>query len=492
VAGDTTLRTPADRPSGVAARVPWLTILWHPRLERIGEGCAVGDRLRVSRLEPELGPPGGPGEPLGEPHVSRTPISIEMQPDGGARIAGADLLVRGMPGAAVVTAAQIDAGVVLELAGWVALLLHRRRPPVKQRPSAIVGGGEAIDDLRAAIARLAAITDPVLVAGETGAGKERVSRALHDESSRAKGPFVAVNMATLAPGTAAAQLFGHVKGAFTGADRAVAGLFAQADGGTLLLDEIFDAPADVQPMLLRALDAGEILPLGADAPRTIDVRVIAATDADLDAAQARGAFRPQLFHRLAVHRVVVPPLRARIDDVGRLLASFIRRELGELPAGSTPWLPTAAVRACATYTWPGNVRELDAAARRLALVGRTGSITLADALTALDLEGADDAGAPVPDAAPPLSTDFDDARLVATLAAHRWQPTATARALGVSKTTLYARMDACPQIRKARDLERAEIEATGQVTAGDLDAMSALLRVSRRGLQLRMRELGLP
>lgn len=489
--GDTTLRTPADRPSGVAARVPWLTVLWHPRLERIGDGVAVGERLRVSRLEPELGAPGGVMQPLGEPHVSRTPISIEMMADGGARIAGADLLVSGTPGATTVTAAQIDAGVVLELAGWVALLLHRRRPPVKQVASGIVGGSEAIDDLRAAIARLAAIADPVLVAGETGAGKERVSRALHDQSSRAKGPFVAVNMATLAPGTAAAQLFGHVKGAFTGADRAVAGLFAQADGGTLLLDEIFDTPTEVQPMLLRALDAGEILPLGADAPRTIDVRVIAATDADLDAAQADGAFRPQLFHRLAVHRVVVPPLRARVDDVGRLLASFLRRELGALPAGSTPWLPTAAMRACATYAWPGNVRELDAVARRLALVGRGGSIALADAMAALDLESAATPTSPI-HASPPPSKDIDDERLVATLAAHRWQTAATARALGISKTTLYARMEACPQVRKARDLDRGEIETTAQAAGGDLDAMSAALRVSRRGLQLRMRELGMP
>jgi two-component system nitrogen regulation response regulator GlnG len=372
---------------------------------------------------------------------------------------------------------------------------------VKASASAIVGGSEAIDDLRAAIARLAAISDPVLVAGETGAGKERVSRALHDHSARAKGPFVAVNMATLAPGTAAAQLFGHVKGAFTGADRAVAGLFAQADGGTLLLDEIFDTPAEVQPMLLRALDAGEILPLGADAPRTIDVRVIAATDADLDAAQTNGAFRPQLFHRLAVHRLIVPPLRARIDDVGRLLASFLRRELGELPVGATPWLPTAAMRACATYTWPGNVRELDAVARRLALVGRTGSIALADAMTALDLEGADEAetgdGVSLVNPAARLtrftaSPVLDDDRLIATLAAHRWQTAATARALGISKTTLYARMDACPQIRKARDLEREEIEATGRDADGDLDAMAETLRVSRRGLQLRMRELGMP
>jgi two-component system nitrogen regulation response regulator GlnG len=324
----------------------------------------------------------------------------------------------------------------------------------------------------------------VLVTGESGTGKELVARAIHRYSSRRDRPFLPVHIAALNPNLVESELFGHARGAFTGAERAHPGLFAEADGGTLFLDEIADAPAEVQAMLLRTLETGEIRPVGGDGARRVDVRVVAASDADLSDA---GELRPQLYHRLAGYRVSVPPLRERPDDIGRLLAHFVARDLPARPPlapGDPPWLPTAAIRAYLRHPWPGNVRELANTARHLAIHGRTGAVALATALAPL--------GAPLPEAVLTAAPrEITDDVLVATLAAQRWKTGAAASALGISKTTLYALIDRSPTIRKARDLERDELAASRDATGGDLDAMSAQLQVSRRGLQLRMRELGM-
>jgi two-component system nitrogen regulation response regulator GlnG len=498
-ADDTTIR-PSRRPAATAeVAAPWLTVLWHPAADRIGDTAALPARL--SRLEPEFAAPGSSARaPLGDPHLSRTAIALIAQPGGAGGIAGvridapeiAELVVDGAPagaaGAIEVPAAALARGVVLELAGRVALLLHLRRPPRAEDPARagdLIGASDAIEALRDDIARVAALDVAVLIGGETGSGKEHVARALHGHSARAAGPFVAVNMATLAPAMAAAQLFGHARGAFTGAERARGGLFDEADGGTLFLDEIADAPAEVQAMLLRTLETGEIRAVGGDAARRIDVRVIAASDADLGDA---GELRPQLYHRLAGYRIAVPPLRDRPDDLGRLLAHLLARELATPPAaerGDPAWLPAAALRAYVRHRWPGNVRELANLARHLAIHGRAGPLALATAIAPL---GAPPPPEPALAAAP---RDITDEILIAALAAQRWRTGAAAAALGISKTTLYALIERCPAIRKARDVDRAELEACRAAAGGDLDAMSARLQVSKRGLQLRMRELGM-
>jgi len=490
-AGDTTIRPSKRAASTGSAAAPWLTVLWHPAREMIGRGAPLPARL--SRLEPELAAPGASARaPLGDPHLSRTAIALTALPGGGVCIAApaiAELVVDGAPAGTVeLAAAALERGAVLELAGRVALLLHVRRPPRGQPGGDLVGASDAIDQLHDDIGRVAALDAPVLIGGETGSGKEHVARALHARSGRAGGPFVAVNMATLAPAMAAAQLFGHARGAFTGAERAHSGLFGEADGGTLFLDEIADAPPEVQAMLLRTLETGEVRPVGGDAARRLDVRVIAASDADL---ADPGELRPQLYHRLAGARITVPPLRDRPDDIGRLLAHFLARELGEPPApapGDAPWLPSEAIRAYVRHRWPGNVRELANLARHLAIHGRTAPIALATAVAPLT-------GATAPsEPATPIAgapRDITDDALIAALARHDWRTGAAATALGISKTTLYALIERCPRIRKARDVERDELEACRAAAGGDLDAMSARLQVSRRGLQLRMRELGM-
>jgi two-component system nitrogen regulation response regulator GlnG len=487
---ESTIRPRAVAGAGQTARSIWLTVLWHPQLERVGDVAPLASKL--SRLEPDFGAPGAAVRaPLADPRISRTPVALS-QVAGGLSIAGSEVVVDGAPvdGDTVVTDEQLARGAVVELGAHVALLVQHRAPPRAAGGDLLVGASEAIAELRDEIARVAPLDVPVLIAGETGAGKEHAARALHAGSRRAAGPFVAINIATLAPGVAAGQLFGHVRGAFTGADRAHVGLFEQAHGGTLFLDEIADAPPEVQAMMLRVLDAGEILPVGADSPRKVDVRVLAATDADLEADVATGEFRSQLYHRLAGYRLAVPPLRARPDDIGRLLARFATAALGGEPPAlgrdAQPWLPAAALRGYVVHAWPGNVRELANLARHLAVIGRTAPIALADALAPLGRPAEEPAPAPA------RERELDDAQLIAALAAHRWKTGATARALGISRTTLYALIDRCPQIRKAKDLGRDEIIACRDAARGDLDEMSERLQVSKRGLQLRMRELGLP
>jgi transcriptional regulator with GAF, ATPase, and Fis domain len=208
------------------------------------------------------------------------------------------------------------------------------------------------------MARQVAVTDsPVLVTGETGTGKEVLARAVHGWSRRADGPWVAVNCAALPRELIESELFGHRKGAFSGADRDRPGRFRLADGGTLLLDEIGDLPSDLQVKLLRALEQGAVEPVGGDGPVPVDVRVVAATHVDLERAVARGRFREDLYYRLHVFPIHVPPLRERLDDLPVLVEQTLER--ARLRTGRGPWsLTKKDLSRLRRYDWPGNVREL--------------------------------------------------------------------------------------------------------------------------------------
>ncbi|MFT3693025.1 MAG: sigma 54-interacting transcriptional regulator [Kofleriaceae bacterium] len=226
----------------------------------------------------------------------------------------------------------------------------------------LVVASTAMRRLLGDVTRLAGSRATITVTGESGAGKEVIARALHELSPRAAKPYVAFNCAAVPHDLFEGQLFGYRKGAFTGANSDHAGVIRSADGGTLFLDEIGELPLDIQPKLLRFLDAGEVFPLGAERPVTVDVRVIAATNRDLAAEVARGRFRQDLFYRLHVVPLVVPPLRDRRDDIVPLARHFVK-----LIAGDRPRLPTLAPDALAAlrdYNWPGNVRELRNAVER--------------------------------------------------------------------------------------------------------------------------------
>jgi DNA-binding NtrC family response regulator len=219
----------------------------------------------------------------------------------------------------------------------------------------LVGDSDAMADVGARVAKLALVTSSVLIQGETGAGKEVVARSIHDCSDRAGQPFVVVDCGSMPATLIASQLFGHERGAFTGADRQRIGAFERARGGTVLLDEIGELPLELQPVLLGVLERRKYERVGGSDELIADVRVLAATNRDLRAEVNKGTFRPDLYYRLAVARIVVPPLRERPDDIELLVAHFVDQLRGET---GEPALPPEVMNALRHHHWSGNVREL--------------------------------------------------------------------------------------------------------------------------------------
>jgi two-component system nitrogen regulation response regulator GlnG len=317
------------------------------------------------------------------------------------------------------------------------------------------------------------------------------------------------------PTLAASELFGAARGAFTGSVREQPGYFQRADGGTLFLDEIGDAPAEVQVMLLRVLETGEIQRVGGQEPQRVNVRLIAATDADLEEAVREERFREPLLHRLSGYEVPVGPLRKRRDDFGRLFFHFLREELRALgqedrligdESGDALWLPASIVARLARHPWPGNVRQVRNVARELAIGSRAfDTAQVGPQVERLLREVAPkSAAAPPAPVAPPQPpqpkppaivyrspSEITRDELVEALRANRWELKGAAESLGISRPAIYLLLEKHPEIRTARDLSRAEILECQQVCGDDLDAMASHLEVSRKGLQQKMKEIGL-
>ncbi|MEM9593679.1 MAG: sigma 54-interacting transcriptional regulator, partial [Acidobacteriota bacterium] len=314
---------------------------------------------------------------------------------------------------------------------------------------------------------------------------------------------------------AAAELFGAKKGAYTGAHQDKVGYFRKAGGGTLFLDEIGEATAEVQALLLRALETHEIVPVGDTEPQEVAARVIAATDADLESGMADNSFRAALFHRVAGYSLALPPLRDRRDDIGRLFFHFLDGELRRLGPSSEdadcveldgrPWPEAALVARLARSDWPGNVRQLRNVARWMAVQGP--GADLGGELGALigdesrgeppDGESTEEPD-PVVDARPkaPLQfhrtpRDVGEEELLAALKLHGWRLKPTASYLRVSRTSLYALIDRCQSIRRAGDLTADELRESCERHGCDLTAMSKELEVSPQGLRHRLQSLGL-
>jgi two-component system nitrogen regulation response regulator GlnG len=227
----------------------------------------------------------------------------------------------------------------------------------------LVGRSAAMQDIYRALARLMQTDLTVMITGESGTGKELVARALHDFGKRRNGPFVAINMAAIPRDLIEAELFGHEKGAFTGALARSSGRFEQAEGGTLFLDEIGDMPMDAQTRLLRVLQEGEYTMVGGRTAIKANVRIVAATHRDLPQMIRQGLFREDLYYRLNVVPIRLPPLRERADDIGDLVTHFLRSAQQEGEPAKT--ISPEAIRLMQAYPWPGNVRELENLVRRL-------------------------------------------------------------------------------------------------------------------------------
>ena len=242
---------------------------------------------------------------------------------------------------------------------------------------AIIGRAPAMQEVFKAIGRLSRSAMTVLITGESGTGKELVARALHDNSPRRNESFVALNTSAIAAELLESELFGHEKGAFTGATERRIGRFEQADGGTLFLDEIGDMSTALQTRLLRVLAESEFFRVGGQTPIRVDVRVIAATHQDLAKAVAEGRFREDLYHRLNVMRIEVPPLRQRKEDIPELARHYLERTADELGVVAKTLSP-ATVEQMLNYDWPGNVRELVNACRRLSVTAAGREIAVED------------------------------------------------------------------------------------------------------------------
>ena len=272
-----------------------------------------------------------------------------------------------------------DIDQVVELVKRAAQSVQRASPDntADGRMSGLLGQAPAMQQVFRAIGRLSRSAVTVLITGESGTGKELVARALHGHSPRANKPFIALNTSAIPSELLESELFGHEKGAFTGADALRRGRFEQADGGTLFLDEIGDMSTPLQTRLLRVLAEGEFYRVGGQTPIRVDVRVIAATHQNLEDRVSRGLFREDLFHRLNVIRIELPPLRARREDVADLLEHYLRVAAQELGVEHKT-LANDARAALEAYQWPGNVRELVNLCRRLSVLAPGSEIRLDD------------------------------------------------------------------------------------------------------------------
>jgi two-component system, NtrC family, nitrogen regulation response regulator GlnG len=249
-----------------------------------------------------------------------------------------------------------------------------RKPDEPGETMPLVGRSAAMQDIYRALARLMQTDLTVMITGESGTGKELVARALHNFGKRRNGPFVAINMAAIPRDLIEAELFGHEKGAFTGATSRSSGRFEQAEGGTLFLDEIGDMPMDAQTRLLRVLQEGEYTMVGGRTPIKSNVRIIAATHRDLSQMIRQGLFREDLYYRLNVVPIRLPPLRERVDDIGDLVQHFLRAS--QRDGEPTKTISPDAIRFLQSYSWPGNVRELENLVRRLSALYADENISL--------------------------------------------------------------------------------------------------------------------
>jgi DNA-binding NtrC family response regulator len=317
----------------------------------------------------------------------------------------------------------------------------------------LVGSSGVMQKVRQILSRVAASEGRVLLTGESGTGKEVAARMVHRLSPRAGGPFITVNCAAIPGELFESELFGHEKGAFTGASKSRPGKFELAHRGTLFLDEIGDMPLPMQAKLLRVLETGEVERVGAAAPRRIDVRVVAATNRDLERNAKRGEFREDLFHRLNVVPVRLPALSERMEDFPELVEHLLER-LSQTHGRRARSLSTEALAALAARAWPGNVRELKNALERLVILAPDGPIGTGDVAAFLPPSAAPSNPAGIARGGTgPLRDrvrDFERQTIEDTLEANGGNVTATARALGLERSHLYKKMK---EVGVTRDVE---------------------------------------
>jgi two-component system response regulator AtoC len=315
----------------------------------------------------------------------------------------------------------------------------RERVNTEDNLDGIIGASANIQDVLRMISRLKDTRTPVLVAGESGTGKELVARAIHFRGAMAQTAFVAVDCGSLVPTLMESELFGYEKGAFTGAIKSKSGLFHAANGGTIFLDEIGELPLEMQAKLLRVLQEREVRPVGSNAPVSIDVRVIAATNRDLEAAYREGTFRKDLYFRLNVVTVHLPTLRERRSDIPMLVHHFLNR----YAAGANLQVTPAAMKSLLQYEWPGNVRELENCVARAVTLGDRQTIDVVDLPPAIRSE-APESSQRSPVESSSLSTtalaEMERMTILKVFEQANGDKALAGRMLGISRATLYRKL----------------------------------------------------
>jgi two-component system, NtrC family, response regulator AtoC len=337
--------------------------------------------------------------------------------------------------------APLPVGAVIQV-GHAVLVLVRKRATAEAeaREDSMIVASEAMSGLVEKLPVIATSLLNVLILGETGVGKELAARAIHRLSARAAGPFLALNCAAIPESLIDSELFGHAKGAFTGALEAKVGLIEAASGGTLFLDEVGDLSLLAQAKLLRAIESGEVMPVGSVRTKRVDVRVVAATNRDLVARMREGGFREDLYFRVNGTSIRIPPLRERRADVGPLAEWFAERAAARLDRPS-PTLDPTALAVLSAHHWPGNVRELRSVVELAVAFARGARVLRADHIQLpVERPGFSSTSATLPP--PPLQVESSEReRIVLALARAGGNQTVAANLLGVSRRTLIRRME---------------------------------------------------
>tara|TARA_R110001599_G_scaffold185680_1_gene379919 strand:- start:1099 stop:2706 length:1608 start_codon:yes stop_codon:yes gene_type:complete len=509
---------------------PIATIIFHSDIDRIGEVAILRDLQQknsqnICRLTPEFThPETDKSRSIADPYISRKPLALSLV-NGGLNIKRPAELTgnvtinnRLLVDELFVVGNEWRNGVVISMCNRVVLFIHHAPlgNTVSLKKHGLLGESHAINHLRQTINRVADLNISVLIRGETGTGKELVAQAIHNSSQRSLQKFVSVNVAAIPESLAISELFGSKKGAFTGAAKDRAGYFQQADTGTLFLDEIGDAHEQIQVALLRTLETGEVTPVGSSSSIHVDVRLLAATDVDLEKSVLNEHFRSPLLQRLAGFEIRIPPLRKRREDIGRLLAYFLISELNnvdeirhlENTAQNISFWAGFFTKAC-SYDWPGNVRQLKNIAQQLAIYNRDAEfLTIPEHINELFLpqrtqtttsefdsskndsiqtESFNKPDAPDKPSRRKPST-VSESELISALKQQRWDLKATAEQLNISRAALYKIIDNTSSVRTASDLCVDDLRNAFQKASGDLNKMVDLLQVSKAALKRRMKD----
>ena len=503
---------------------PTATIIYHADAERIGEVSHLSELKQsrtqtISRLAPEFTQSDSTNaRNIADPYISRKPIQLSLV-NGGLSIEKApeltgNITVNGrlLVDQLFIVGNEWADGVLISMSNRVVLFIHQspRASKRSQKKHGLLGESDVVVKLRTVIDRVADLQVPVLIRGETGTGKELIAQAIHNGSHRNEQNFVSVNVAAIPESLAISELFGSKKGAFTGATKDHSGYFQQAHNSTLFLDEIGDAPEQVQVALLRTLETGEVTPVGSSGSIKVNVRLLAATDADLEKSVENNSFRSPLLQRLAGFEIRILPLRKRRDDIGRLLIHFLQKELEtvdenrhlENTTGNVSFWASFFYKA-SLFDWPGNIRQLKNIAQQIAIYNRGADfLTIPDHIEELftpkyaqmeqatpPIEPVQPIETPTPQRRKPSSLHEDE--ILEALSLHRWDLKASAEHLQISRAALYKIIDNTNAIRTASDYSVEELQASFSNQGGDLEKMVDELKVSKAALKRRLKDLSI-